>query len=545
LLRSGRWYDRAWVGDLLSMTPASHAVIGTGSFPKDDGGIVNWNWTTGSKISPSMQSLASFQSGWAFGVMKQSGTPTLAESIRKAYPRSTVIAGSGSHFHAAGPMGGPAASWIFSYQRQKGVWAPYTVGQRAVPTRLLQDPALRTRLLSSNGNTVPLLYEPLPLGQEDSLVSDFAVKALQNYRPRAIMINLPEPDTIGHWSQNWRAEEAVLYRAFDRDLGNIIEAYKRAGIFKQTLFAITADHGMAQSRSRVFDLGALENVLNAQHDPALLSNGVGTDTMMALWMNDASRRLRVAKAIYAAHLDNVSAVFALEQTGHSYRYRMVGCEQCSPALVAAYRYLMETEAGPTGEGIAILFRENARRSGLKAMTGRHGGADWASQQVTLLLSGPGVRHGVSHHPARLVDLTPTIERFMGITPDARDGVVLADAFTTPSRTDVATQRRSDVVLGAYDNALRDRAASDTALEAAGRLPNSTPADELGLAPNAPSWQVFLVESIDSMTSLLGAWEPAFLLAIPVVAWALWRRRKHRPGSREQKPADARLPTGSK
>src|SRR5579872_5127956 len=40
LINAGRWYDRAWVGDLMSITPPGHAVIGTGSFPKDDGGIV-------------------------------------------------------------------------------------------------------------------------------------------------------------------------------------------------------------------------------------------------------------------------------------------------------------------------------------------------------------------------------------------------------------------------------------------------------------------------------------------------------------------------
>jgi len=38
LLRRSRWYNRAWVGDLMSITPPGHAVIGTGSLPKNDGG---------------------------------------------------------------------------------------------------------------------------------------------------------------------------------------------------------------------------------------------------------------------------------------------------------------------------------------------------------------------------------------------------------------------------------------------------------------------------------------------------------------------------
>src|SRR5258708_2630194 len=44
ILPQARSYDRAWVGDLMSITPPGHAVIGSGSFPKDDGGIVNWDW---------------------------------------------------------------------------------------------------------------------------------------------------------------------------------------------------------------------------------------------------------------------------------------------------------------------------------------------------------------------------------------------------------------------------------------------------------------------------------------------------------------------
>src|SRR5438270_14088849 len=44
LLRHSRTYDRAWEGNLMSITPPDHAVIGTGSLPKDDGGTGKWDW---------------------------------------------------------------------------------------------------------------------------------------------------------------------------------------------------------------------------------------------------------------------------------------------------------------------------------------------------------------------------------------------------------------------------------------------------------------------------------------------------------------------
>lgn len=486
LLGHARQYDRAWVGSLMSITPPDHAVIGTGSLPKNDGGIVNWDWgdrSTG-KISPTFQAKANYLNGYAFKVIKDSGTPTLAGVIRQKYP-GLVIAGSGSHFHAAGPMGGPDASWIFSYDRTANhYWAPYTLGGHPVPARLLNDPSLRVPLAKSNNSTLPLLYDPLPLGRQDTLVMDFGIKAVQTYRPRAMMLNLPEVDTAGHWSHNWYAEEARLYRTFDKDLGRMIAAYKAAGIYDQTLFVITADHGIIQSTHRVLDRSQIidkkNGVLAQLHARDILVNGGGTGgpTMMSIWMRDPAQNRKVAETIFNRHLDNVSAVFYAQHNGGKYYYNMAGCVSCSTDLKRAYHYLLGTDSGPTGEDVAVLLRENARNSGLPSMPGRHGGADWGSQHVTLIMSGPGVQTGISQHPARLTDIAPTIERLMGITPQARDGLVLADAFQTPTAADVAIQNRSDATMNVYVNALSQRASSDVKLESEGKLPNTIPGDEI-------------------------------------------------------------------
>ena len=478
-LKDARWYDRAWVGDLMSITPPGHAVIGTGSLPKDDGGIVNWDWgvhSTG-KISPTMQALQNYQNGWAFKLIKDSGTPTLAGVIHTKYPQGLVIAGSGAHFHAAGPMGGPDANWIFSYDRINGNWAPYSLSPgHPVPPTLLHDPSLQARLTSSNNSTLPLVYDPLPLGQQDSLVMNFAIKSLQLYRPRAITVNLPEVDTAGHWSLNWYPEEARLYRSFDADLGRLVAAYKQAGIYNQTMFVITADHGMIQSQNRVFDKDGVVSFIRGMlgQKSIILTNGGGKGgpTMTPIWLKDPVQNARTATAVFNRHFANVSAVYYMTHVGGRYAYKMAGCESCSAELKATYDYLLSTEAGPTGEDVAILQRENSRNSGLDRMRGRHGGADWGSQHITLILSGPGVNAGVSQHPARLVDIAPTIERAIGITPHARDGVVLADAFQNPVAADVAAQTRSDAAGNVYVTALMLRAQHDVVLERRGALANA-------------------------------------------------------------------------
>lgn len=483
LMNRGRWYNSAWVGDLMSITPPGHAVIGTGSFPKNDGGIVNWDWgihSTG-KISPTTQALANYQNGWVFKIMKESGTPTLSGVIRKKYPNDPVIAGSGAHFHAAGPLGGPEASWIYSYQRIGSNWAPYTVGTNPVPNSLLNDPSLRAPLPSSNGSTVPVIQDPLPLGQENDLVVEFAIKALQKNRPRAVLLNLPESDTVGHWSQKWYAEEGRVYRAFDKSLGKLINAYKSLGIYNKTLFVITADHGMIQSKHRVVDRVGVENQIKGevgQHG-IILTNGGGTagPTMMPIWLKDPSHNERVAKSLFAKKWDNISAVYYMNRSNGQNRYQLAGIENAPKALVDAYDYLTSTAAGPTGPDIVVLMRENSRNSGMPVMPGRHGGADWGSQHITLLFSGPGVKTGASTAPARLVDIAPTIERFMGLTPEARDGIVLADAFQQPMQPDVTTQNATRAQLSAHVNALSARAKSDISLAQRGLLPNVVTPDE--------------------------------------------------------------------
>jgi predicted AlkP superfamily pyrophosphatase or phosphodiesterase len=485
LLTQSRQYDRAWVGSLMSITPPDHAIIGTGSLPKDDGGIVNWDWgvhSTG-KISPTFQAKANYQNGWAFKVIRDSGTPTLSGAIKQKYPNGLVIAGSGAHFHAAGPMGGPDASWIFSYDRTpKGLWAPYTLGQKPVPAKLLNDPSLSEKLTTSNGSSVPLTYDPVHLGDQDKLVTKFAIRSLELYKPRAMMLNLPEPDTVGHWSHQWKRDIGVVYRSFDKNLGSLLNAYKKAGIYDQTLFVVTADHGMIQSKTRVIDREGVINQIKTTlgHKSIILTNGGGTGgpTMTSIWLKNQANNARMAKLLYQKHWDNVSAIFYMDHSGGKYTYKMAGCESCSPDLEKAYTYLMNAQAGPTGEDIGILLRENARNSGLPQMLGRHGGADWGSQHITLVMSGPGVATGVSHHPARLTDLAPTIERFMGITPRARDGIVLADAFQSQNSADVTTQNTSDAVYSPMVNAISSRAQSDISLEVKGKLANHIPSDEI-------------------------------------------------------------------
>ncbi len=67
--------------------------------------------------------------------------------------------------------------------------------------------------------------------------------------------------------------------------------------------------------------------------------------------------------------------------------------------------------------------------------------------------------------------------FMGMTPQARDGIVLADAFQQPHPADAAIQKKSDAEMNVYVNALMARAQHDIYLAQHGLLPNAVPDSE--------------------------------------------------------------------
>src|SRR5207302_4024017 len=74
-----------------------------------------------------------------------------------------------------------------------------------------------------------------------------AVTVVNKMQPRLLLINYPEFDwPLGHVDGGNLAPSKVItdMQSFDADLGRIEAAYQAAGILNQTMFVITADHGM-------------------------------------------------------------------------------------------------------------------------------------------------------------------------------------------------------------------------------------------------------------------------------------------------------------
>ena len=82
-------------------------------------------------------------------------------------------------------------------------------------------------------------------------------------------------------------------------------------------------------------------------------------------------------------------------------------------------------------------------------------------RIPLILSGPGIRQGiVSHYPAALTDISPTVLHLLGASSSGMDGVALADAMLRPSDADVAQQTLRGRTLTPYVDALMRQSKAD-------------------------------------------------------------------------------------
>jgi arylsulfatase A-like enzyme len=465
LIQSGTSYDSAWVGQLESETPVGHATLSTGSMPRHDG-VIGFEWRDPKSLTESLD-------GWPPGViagkmeadLKASGAHSIPELVKAANPKATVVTVSSEKVYAADALGGYAADYILYHQRvgsKPERLVPVGVPGHQPPAEALASPALRTALPMKN------------FTDWDYFSAQLALAAFDAYKPDVLMVNFPGGDVYGH-PFGGPASPGIfsqIVAGLDRNLGRIVNAYKAAGIFDQTLFVIAADHGMVPNYHAVPGSSTKAATRAAGGQYMFHTGGTAADIYLHNYWH--------AKAVAAGMLkvpDVAAAYYAVNPHG-AREYVAAPGMTIDPALDAAYQYLLGTFAGPTSPDIVAPFRENTIGTSSSTLHGDHGGVNWGAQHIPLILSGPGVPAGVlSHFPARLVDVAPTVLRLLNVPQTGMDGTVLADAMTDASADEVATQAALGARLTGYQQALIAHSEADVAQDATlkVKLPPAAPA----------------------------------------------------------------------
>src|SRR5947209_18989008 len=176
LRHAGTSYDTAWVGDVESMTPASHATIATGVYPRKHN-IVGFGWRdpASQRFTYAPTNLDQINAGFLENTMTSDGVPTLSDLIHRHNQKDVVVSISGEKYYAAATMGAGANYQLYGWL-VKGKFRPQVIRP--------DTPPARTHFQTL---TVPNSYFDL----QDGFAADLAVRLVDTIRPRALLLNLP------------------------------------------------------------------------------------------------------------------------------------------------------------------------------------------------------------------------------------------------------------------------------------------------------------------------------------------------------------------
>jgi arylsulfatase A-like enzyme len=267
-----------------------------------------------------------------------------------------------------------------------------------------------------------------------------ATASFEAMHQRVTLINLPEFDMpLGHVDGGSidRKVLLALMHGFDRDLASMEASYAKAGVLNRTVFVLTADHGMVAIHHQVPFTAIKSAVLRA--GTTIIHGNYHSGAY--IWVKDETKLPQAAANIAAlSKKDRIQSVYYRQPDGSYQRVLAGGALDAS--VEVANQYLLQTFSGPVGPDIVVLFDEGTVgvQNGEMTWKGDHGGADWQSQHIPLLISGPGVRADhTSTFPARLIDIAPTILALAGGSKGTMRGLTLADAIKAPAAADVSAE----------------------------------------------------------------------------------------------------------
>jgi Type I phosphodiesterase / nucleotide pyrophosphatase len=448
LMNAGTSYDRAWVGQLESETPVGHATIGSGTLPKHDG-IIGFEWRDPATQRERLDGWS--PAAWTGAVerdLHRARAHSISNVVKAADRTAKVVALSSEKVYAADAMGGWAADYVLCH-RPSGTHSQ-TLVPHGVPGHLPPADFLKRRDLTF---TLPTKH----FSDWDQLSGRLAQAAVKSFHPRVLMVNLPGADVYGH-SFGGPASPRVMSQVAagaDKAIQRIVQTYKAAGIFDQTLFVVTADHGMVPNSHTVLPK-KLKAIVGSAGGKYYFHTGY---TAAYIYLRNPSRAAKIAAAF--AHMPAGKGAYYQVKSHGKYEYVSARGVKLDKHVDAVHKHLLGTFSGPTAPDVVVPYRENTMDFAQHHRHGDHGGLSWGAQHVPLIMAGPGVRGGaVSHFPARLMDVAPTALRLMGLTPKGMDGIVLADALSSASAQEVAAQVSVEPSISGLQQALQGQSQED-------------------------------------------------------------------------------------
>jgi predicted AlkP superfamily pyrophosphatase or phosphodiesterase len=243
----------------------------------------------------------------------------------------------------------------------------------------------------------------------DQIRTAATVDVIEKYSPNFLMLHLAQTDAVEH---EYGPATSAAYEAFaslDRCLQSILEAVKRKGIFEDTTFIVTSDHGFATSHHTInpnvalAELGMVHNDGKIVRADAWVKSTGGT---ALLYIHDPRLRAEAAPRI-KERLEKIPGIARVLTNKEARAFGIPAEEDTDQAptlyLVSAPDYSF----GEQDTGELVKYH---------APDGEHGFINTMPEMQTVFIAfGAAIRPAVRIAAISNLRVAPTIAKILGIT----------------------------------------------------------------------------------------------------------------------------------
>ncbi len=281
--------------------------------------------------------------------------------------------------------------------------------------RDVKVPTLSEVLKKADKKTVVLSHFMLENRQEEAYLDRSVYqfkKAIDNYNPDLIVYYDVRTDSYGHKYGPYSQKMKELLISIDNELGEMISFLEEKGIKEKTAIIIASDHGMTENtQPGVIVTDPIHQIEKAGFKIAANNAEIEDDTDIVLYQSGCSclylREGQVNEERYQSLLNILLKIPHLD--------------------VYTEKEIRALNADPEALGDIILVPHK----GYSILAGNGGGIHGRPEegQITLILSGAGVKKGIVKGEAEIIDVAPTIMELLNIEiPESVQGKILKGAL---------------------------------------------------------------------------------------------------------------------
>ena len=269
----------------------------------------------------------------------------------------------------------------------------------------------------------------------DSLTLDFALEGVRSLqlgtraRPDLLVVSLSTTDAIGHrYGPDSREQHDQIVR-LDRWLGWFLDSLGATVPVERTIFALSADHGVAPMAERSGTSGgrmSLDSVVRPFRSAIAAVHGgpMGVDFDAGLLSADVSG-LRGRGVDTRRLADSLARVIA----GRPHIARVYTPRSLARAPAGdPYARRWRRHLPPDHEWLVAVVPRDGWVWG-SSREAHHGSMQEDNVTVPIIFAGAGVRPGIHPRPVRTTDIGPTLAAMLGVRPaEATDGRPLREVI---------------------------------------------------------------------------------------------------------------------